>query len=234
MPPPHVLLDEIALAGPEHLDPAYVAGYDRKTGLDPTADLDELKALGLDATGTLIDLGAGTGAFAFAAAARCARVVAVDVSPAMVEMMRGRAASEDVRNVEVVHAGFLSYEHQGPAADVVYTRHALHHLPDFWKALALTRLAALLRPGGLLRLRDLVFSFEPSDAERVIGAWLDGAATRPEDGWTRPELEEHLRSEHSTFSWLLEPMLERAGFEIVRADLRNPIFADYLCRVRRP
>ena len=29
------LLDEIAHAGPEHLDPAFVAGFDRKQGTDP-------------------------------------------------------------------------------------------------------------------------------------------------------------------------------------------------------
>ncbi len=33
-------------------------------------------------------------------------------------------------------------------------------------------------------------------------------------GWTRPELAEHVRDEHSTFTWLLEPMIERAGFDI--------------------
>lgn len=49
-------------------------------------------------------------------------------------------------------------------------------------------------------------------------------------GWTRPELEEHLRDEHSTFTWLLEPMLERAGFSIADAHYtEDGIFARYLC-----
>lgn len=30
--------------------------------------------------------------------------------------------------------------------------------------------------------------------------------------------EEHVRDEHSTFTWLLEPMIERAGFAIEQAD----------------
>lgn len=40
----------------------------------------------------------------------------------------------------------------------------------------------------------------------------------------------HLRDEHSTFSWLLEPMIERAGFTIERAgyDSRR-IYAEYVC-----
>ena len=35
------MIDELAHAGPEHLDPAFVVGYDRKQGYpDPAEDLD--------------------------------------------------------------------------------------------------------------------------------------------------------------------------------------------------
>ena len=78
-------------------------------------------------------------------------------------------------NVECVQAGFLSYEHTGAPADAVYTRNALHQLPDFWKALALERIASMLRPGGVLRLRDLIFDFQPAEAGTVLDDWLDGA-----------------------------------------------------------
>jgi SAM-dependent methyltransferase len=129
-----------------------------------------------------------------------------------------------------VQAGFLTYEHQGEPASFVYSRNALHHLPDFWKAIALQRIATLLAPGGLLRLRDLVFAFEPDEAERAIEPWLAGAAADPAVGWTRAELETHLREEYSTFTWLLEPMLERAGFAIQQAEF-SPfgIYAAYVC-----
>ena len=37
------MIDELAHAGPEHLDPAFVAGYDRKQGdPDPAEDLTPL------------------------------------------------------------------------------------------------------------------------------------------------------------------------------------------------
>ena len=211
------LLDEIALAGPEHLDRAYVAAYDRKARIDPADDLALLREHGLDGDSTLIDLGAGTGTFAVAAAAHCRRVVAVDVSPAMVAAMKAKVRERGLTNVECVEAGFLSYEHTGAPADFVYTRNALHHLPDFWKAIALQRIARILRPGGVLHLRDLVLAFALADAQRCIDAWLETGAESPEEGWTREELEVHLRDEHSTFSWLLEPMLEQAGFEIEHA-----------------
>jgi ubiquinone/menaquinone biosynthesis C-methylase UbiE len=230
---PRWFLDELAHAGAEHREPAYVATYDQKTGFDPAEDLALLRARGLGAASALVDMGAGTGTFALAAAAICERVVAVDVSPAMLAALSEQAERQGLRNVEPVQAGFLSYEHRGAPADFVYSRHALHHLPDFWKALALTRIAAMLRPGGVLLLRDLIFSFDLSHAEQAIEAWLAGVASRVSDtraGWTRPELEEHLRGEYSTFSWLLEPMIERAGFEISEARYSNSgIYTAYVC-----
>jgi ubiquinone/menaquinone biosynthesis C-methylase UbiE len=228
------LLNEIALAGPEHLELAYVAGYDQKAGVDPTEDLEALRARGLGPDSTLIDFGAGTGTFALAAASVCDRVVAVDVSPAMLAAVSAKVAAHGVRNIELVQAGFLSYEHQGSAPDFIHTRNALHHLPDFWKAVALERMAALLAPGGILQLRDLVFSFEIAEIEAGIAAWLQSAAeTRAEKGWTRDELETHLREEYSTFTWLLEPMIDRAGFEIATADYAAVgAYASYIC-VRR-
>ncbi len=227
-------LDEIALAGPEHLDPGYVESYDRKAGFDPGADLALLRECGLGADSTLVDLGAGTGTFALAAAQECGRVIAVDVSAAMVAALRSKTVEQGLANVECIEAGFLSYEHTGAPADVVYSRHALHHLPDFWKAIALHRMAGVLRPGGVLRLRDIVYAFEPGEADAFLGAWLDGAAEGPEGGWTREELERHLRDEYSTFSWLLEPMIEQAGFEIEHAGYDSlRIYGDYVCRKRR-
>lgn len=214
MDTPHWFLDEVAHAGREHLDPTYAPTYDDKAGTDPGEDLALLRAQGLHETHTLVDLGAGTGTFALAAAPFCRRVVAVDVSPVMLNRLREKAARQGVENIECVQAGFLTYAHQGPPADFVYSRHALHHLPDFWKALALARIAALLKGGGILFIRDLVFSCDPRDTPQVVGAWLAKAPTDAASGWTRAELETHLREEYSTFSWLLEPMFERAGLAI--------------------
>lgn len=206
--------DELAFAGDEHLDPEYVPGYDRKSKTDPTGDVDLLRERGLNETQTLVDLGAGTGTFALAVAPYCRRVVAVDVSPQMLQAMQRKASNGGITNLEAVRGGFLSYEHEGDRADVVYSRNALHHLPDYWKMIALQRIASMLKTGGIFRLHDLIFSFDPKEADDRIEEWLSNAADRPEDGYTRPELEEHIRGEYSTFDWLLEPMLVRAGFEI--------------------
>lgn len=224
-------LDELAYAGPEHLDEGYVAGYDRKSGPDPVDDVAVLRSYGLAEASAVVDMAAGTGRFALAVAPYCQRVTAVDVSPAMVEYLRSAVERAGLGNVEIVHGGFLSYEHRGEAVDFVYSRNALHQLPDFWKGIALQRIASMLRPGGVFRVRDLIFDFEPVEADERIEAWLAGAVDDSRDGWTADELAEHVRTEFSTFSWVFEAMLERAGFEVEERAFRKSVYGSYVCRL---
>ncbi len=231
---PGWLLDERASAGRENLDVDHVARYDAKEAWDASAEVRLLESLGLDAGSTVLDLGAGTGQFTLAVAPRCARVIAADVSQPMLERLRSKVAEAGFDNVETVEAGFVSYEHKGAPVDVAYSRYALHHVPDFWKARALVRLARCMRPGGLLRLWDIVYSFAPEEADGRIEQWC---ASIPETGeetdWVRADVEEHVRDEHSTFTWLLEPLLERSGFDIQATDYTDDgIFAKYLARRR--
>lgn len=225
-------LDELRHAGPEHLDPGFVAGYDRKQGHpDVEADLDVLREHGvLTEQATVVDLGTGTGRFALAAARHCGRVVAVDVSPAMLEHVRATAA--DLPAVEVVRAGFLTYRHDGPAADAVHSRHALHQLPDFWKGIALSRIAGFLRPGGVLRLHDLVYDCRPADAPALVERWMAGASTDPAAGYTAEDYATHVRTEFSTYRELLDRLIEAAGFQIADVRVREQVYAAYTC-IRR-
>lgn len=225
------MLDELAHAGRENVDREHVARYDQKEDADAAGELAALRSFGLDGRATVIDLGTGTGQFAVAAAKVVRRVVAVDVSPVMLDQLRAKLRRGRVENVECVLAGFLSYEHVGERADVVYSRYALHHLPDFWKAVALRRIASMLRPGGVLRLSDVVYSFEPSEAEARLERWMgETAAPNVDRGWSRAELAEHVRDENSTFTWLLEPMLVRAGLSIEQRDYSaDQVFARYTC-----
>jgi ubiquinone/menaquinone biosynthesis C-methylase UbiE len=225
------MIDEMAHAGAEHLDAAFIAGFDRKQGYpDPAPDIAAFEARGLGRTSVLVDLGAGTGQFALAAARRFGRVVAVDVSAAMLAALRSKAESQSapLPPVELAQAGLLSYSPAAPV-DGVYTRNALHQLPDFWKAVALTRIAAMLKPGGVLRLRDLAYDFQPGEAAAVFDGWLAAAVADPAQGYTAADYAEHIRTEHSTFRWLLEPMLAAAGFEIADVAYDRRLYAAYTC-----
>jgi SAM-dependent methyltransferase len=229
--------DEIDFAGQEHLDADYVAGYDAKAQVDPSDDIAILVRHGLGPGTTIVDLGAGTGVFTAAAAATGADVIAVDVSPSMADHLRSQFV--DRANVTVVEAGFLTYEHRSvdggkDPADFVYCRNALHQLPDFWKGVALSRIAGTIKPGGVFRVRDLIFDFEPSEAAEFIPAWMAGGVDDPRRGWTPDELAEHVRLEFSTYRWLFEPMLERVGFETLDSEYVRRAYGAYTCRRSAP
>jgi SAM-dependent methyltransferase len=223
------LPDELDHAGPEHLDADFVAGFDRKQGWpDTEPDIAALRDAGvLGPHATVVDLGTGTGRFARAVAPFCGRVIAVDISAAMLAHLRTELAG--LSNVDLVHGGFLSYPHEGPPADAVYTRHALHQLPDFFKGVALARIAATLRPGGILRLRDLIYDFDPADAPAVFANWFTNASKDPATGYTADDYATHIRTEHSTYRWLFEPLLTHTGFDILDTSYEGNLFGTYTC-----
>ncbi len=55
-------------------------------------------------------------------------------------------------------------------------------VPDFWKGVALQRIAGFLAPNGVLLVRDIVYDFEPALAPARIGEWLAGASEDPTVG----------------------------------------------------
>jgi SAM-dependent methyltransferase len=229
------MLDELAHAGPEHLDEGFIQGYDRKQGYpDPAVDIVAFEAHGLGRGSAVVDLAAGTGQFAIPATARFGRVTAVDVSPVMLNALRAKAKAKagvseaDLPRLECVRGGFLSYS-PADRVDGVYTRNALHQLPDFWKVTALRRIADMLRPGGVLRLLDLIYDFGPGETDAVFGEWFAKAATDPAEGYTAADYAEHIRTEYSTFRWLLEPMLAATGFEVTDVRYEGRLYGAYTC-----
>jgi len=224
------LLDEMTSIGRENLDRLHVSRYDEKEDADAANEVRLLQSAGLRPGSTVVDLGAGTGQFALAAAEAWPRVIAVDPSPVMLGLLRDKSHDRSA-SLEIVQGGFLTYEHRGEPADLVYSRYALHHLPDFWKAIALGRIRQMLRPGGIFRLWDVVYHFPVEEAEDRIERWCATGSTS--DGeWTRADLEEHVRDESSTFTWLLEPMILQTGFEIRDVSYSaDGFFAKYLLSV---
>jgi ubiquinone/menaquinone biosynthesis C-methylase UbiE len=148
----------------------------------------------------------------------------------MLTMLRRKADSAGHANLRFVRAGLLSYDHDGRPADAVYCRNTLHQVPDFFKGLALHRMATVLRPGGVLRLRDLVFDCTPAEAPELLERWMSAAVDDPVAGYTREDFVTHVRTEFSTYRWLLEPLLEKAGFTILDSDVHAGVYATYTCR----
>jgi putative AdoMet-dependent methyltransferase len=227
---PNLRFDEMKHIGVDFGNPEIVAKYDARQRSDLEADRRDAADWGISGNHVLIEYGPGTGSFVIAAAERGARIFAVDVSAPMLDYARRQLDRAGlVPHAEFFHAGFLSYEHRGELADFVVSQFAFHHLPDFWKAIALERIYSQLKPGGKFILRDVVFSFPPAEYVPQIEAWIDSVCSSTGNGWSRSDFEMHVRDEFSTFAWLLEEMLRRAGFRIDRAEFQTPTKGFYVC-----
>jgi len=88
----------------------------------------------------------------------------------------------------------------------------------------------MMATGALLWLRDLVYAFEPTEVERVMEGWFGEAVVDPTNGYTADDLATHVRTEFSTFTWLLEPMLGHAGFRALDTEVdRRRTYVRYAC-----
>ncbi|KAF5412737.1 MAG: class I SAM-dependent methyltransferase [Euryarchaeota archaeon] len=190
-----------------------------------------IKLLELDSNSTVIDMGAGTGAFALHAAKHCQKIYAMDVSLAMLNRCRKKGEEMGLSNILYCHGGFLTYNHEAEPADAMVSIAVLHHLPDFWKLVGLGRAAGMLKAGGRFFLFDIVFPSEATDLEDQINAWIRSIAERsgPE---LAAEAEIHIREEYSTYDWVMEGLLKRAGFEIESAEYGDGFQTTYVCTRR--
>jgi len=220
--------NELQQIGVDFTSQAEVKAYDAKQGSNsPEACRDLLEYLGVDSSHSFLEFGTATGNLTIEAAKRCQHAYGVDVSEPMLTYAQAKAEKLGVDNATFIHAGFLSYKHAAPPVDLVVTKFALHHLPDFWKVKALLNIADALKVGGRLYLEDVIFSFEPHMVQQEIEAWIDNVTKY--SGFTREEFETHVRDEYSTYTWLLEKMLEQAKFIIVEKEYKSPTYASYVC-----
>ena len=188
-----------------------------------------VERLGIGADDTVIDMGAGTGAFAIHVAKGGGKVYAVDVSEAMLTVCREKAEAQGLSNIEFCVGGFLTYGHAAEPCDAMVSVAALHHLPDFWKLVGLCRAAGMLKPGGKLFLFDVVFPAEPADLSDELDRWVE-SIRQSAGSELAAEAEVHIREEHSTYDWVMEGILERAGFSIENADYADGFRATYVCK----
>ncbi|MFZ6026774.1 MAG: class I SAM-dependent methyltransferase [Chloroflexota bacterium] len=225
------LYDEYRYAGIDYTDPEQVAVYDQRHQRFrdyQKATQAILARLELGAGHTVIDLGSGTGAFALHAAPHVKQIYAVDVSIPMLDYARQKTERAALSNVSFHHGGFLTYRHTAEPVDAIVSVAALHHLPDMWKGVALLRCYEMLKPGGRLYLYDVVFPFVRDYAAPLQG-WVDDfvAKVGPEFAL---EVETHIRDEFSTYDWVMEGLLRRAGFHIESAEYNDGFGATYLCK----
>lgn len=190
-----------------------------------------LNMLGVKKGWRIADIGCGNGVLATEAALMGAEVDAIDISPAMLAL--AEIYSSDRRAiVRTQSAGLLSFAYQPNSYDLIASEFTLHHLPDFWKAVALSRIFAALKPGANFYLRDIVFVSMPDGVERDVEQWAE--FTIKNHDFEREGVVTHMRDEYSTFGWVIERMLIDVGFTLESVDYHAPLHGTYLLRKPKP
>jgi 2-polyprenyl-3-methyl-5-hydroxy-6-metoxy-1,4-benzoquinol methylase len=121
----------------------------------------------------VIDLGTGTALIPIELCRRDARVhvVAVDAAEHMLEVARvnvERAGLADRIRLELADAK----QQSAGAYDVVMSNSLVHHLPE--PALFFDRAAELVRPDGMLFVRDLFRPASEAEWQRLVGLYTAG------------------------------------------------------------
>lgn len=221
--------DEFRQVGTDYGSRAEVDIYDSRHADFRDIEAESRKVLDMlevKSSDVLLDFGSGTGTFAIQAAKRFKRVHAIDVSQVMIEHTKAKAARAGASNIMFHHAGFLTYEHKDTPADAIVTTFAFHHLPDYWKGIALKRMSSMLKPDGFLYINDVIL--EEANSINNIQALIDKLA---KDGGEllREDTERHFKEEYSTYDWVMDELLARSGFQIKSKQIEGGVLGTYLC-----
>ncbi|MGF6426211.1 MULTISPECIES: class I SAM-dependent methyltransferase [Bradyrhizobium] len=212
------------------LDTAVASIYDVSEDSDVRAR-QALTMLGVKPGWRIADIGCGNGVLATEAALMGAEVDAIDISPAMIGLAEIYARDRKAK-IRTQPAGLLSFAYQPNSYDLIVSEFTLHHLPDFWKAVALSRIFNALKPGANFYLRDMVFVGMPDGVDRDVEGWADFSIKN--HGFERESVITHMRDEYSTFGWVMERMLTETGFTLVSVDYHAPLHGTYLLRKPKP
>lgn len=133
-----------------------------------------------------VDLGCGSGRLSLPLAERVDKVIAVDVSPAMVERLRANAAEAGLTNIETHVAAMEELSLAESSVDLVVSNYALHHVRDADKALVVAQSAKWLVPGGRMVVGDMMLGRGGDSRDRaIIAQKVSAMARKGPAGWWR-------------------------------------------------
>jgi len=147
----------------------------------------------------VLDVAAGSGLLSRALAPRVREVVALDLTPAMLENAREAAQRDGVSNIQFVEGAAEAMPFSDGEFDLAVTRFSLHHIAQ--PQGVVDEMARVTRAGGRIVVIDLFASDDPGVAQRTN------------------ELERRRDPSHAwTLSWTqLQNLVRNAGASIVDA-----------------
>lgn len=168
------------------------------------------------------DLGCGSGQLTLRLAPLVGHIRAIDVSPAMIELLEHNASAAGITNVTGEATPIEQLSIEDDSLDLVVTNYALHHLRDPDKALFARRARTWLKPGGKLVIGDMMFGRGGDARDRaIISSKLALFIRKGPGGWWRIAknamrfLVRFGERPISMDAWT--KLLTEAGFEQVRA-----------------
>jgi ubiquinone/menaquinone biosynthesis C-methylase UbiE len=228
---PEWYYDEFVQKGTDYTNQEDILNYDKKmrTIRNIAKETESMiKLIQLQTKDNILEIGCGTGEFSIELSRYCEQVIALDISQGMIEFAREKARAIGQNNIEFINAGFLTFEPKERKFDSVVTQLVLHHLPDFWKLIALKNVNSMLRPGGKFYLKDVVFSSEIQDFDSYFSQIFKNMPPEAGEAIVN-EMKLHIKEEFSTFDWVMEVLIEKAGFKIEETCYENGFMATYLC-----
>ncbi|MBP0012009.1 MAG: methyltransferase domain-containing protein [Roseofilum sp. SBFL] len=184
-----------------------------------------LKLIGAKPGMKLLDIGCGTGIFAIEASKKGLDVTAIDVSNTMLEYAKAKANEAEV-SITFEEGGFLTHTSPPSHYDLITSSFSFHHLPDFFKFIALDRLRRLIKSDGKLFIQDVIV--EQNNYEPNVNQFIDRQESVGGD-FLREDAIVHFQEEYSTFDWILEELFRKAGFQIVDSSIQGGLLGRYLC-----
>jgi putative AdoMet-dependent methyltransferase len=208
--------DEFKQVGVDFSSEEEVHAYDQKyktlRNIDEEADF-IAKSVNLKPESVILEFGAGTGEHAIRLARRCSRVTSCDVSKTMIEYARGKVERLGINNIEFINSGFLNRELPSDTYDAVVSQLALHHLPEFWKSVAVYNINRILKTGGIFYLLDSILSFDVLSYHKTITNIIEYAKSKMGNK-IADEIAVNIRDEYPPYDWAIESILKKCGFRI--------------------
>jgi len=112
------------------------------------------QAIPLAGTMRVLEYGCGTGLISRALSRLVLKIMAVDTSPQMLEVLNRKAGEEKIGNIETRVHDLTRQPLPDKDFDLIMCSMTLHHIPDI--ETLLRRFFAALKPGGYLALADLL------------------------------------------------------------------------------